>query len=45
MPAWGQRAGVVLPKVRDWMNANAWVVSEVVLVFLVVIAINSIAGD
>ena len=41
----GQRAGVVLPKVRDWMNDNGWVVSEVVLVFFVVITITSIAGD
>jgi hypothetical protein len=41
----GQRADVVLPKIRDWMNGNAWVVSEVVLVFFAVITINSIAGN
>lgn len=40
----GQRAEVVLPKVRDWMNDNAWVVSEVVLVFFVVITVNSLTG-
>jgi hypothetical protein len=41
----GKRASAVLPKIRDWMNDNAWVVSEVVLVFFVVITITSIAGD
>lgn len=40
----GQRGEVLLPKVRDWMNDNAWVVSEVVLVFFAVITVNSLAG-
>ena len=40
----GERADVVLPKVRDWMNDNAWVVSEVVLVFFIVITVNSLAS-
>lgn len=40
----GRRADVVLPKIRDWMNDNAWVVSEVVLVFFAVITVNSLAG-
>jgi hypothetical protein len=40
----GRRAEVVLPKVRDWMRDNAWVVSEVVLVFFAVIAIDSLRG-
>ena len=35
--ALGQRARSVLPKVRDWMNTNSWIVSEVVLAFFVVI--------
>jgi len=30
--------------VRDWMNANSWIVSEIVLVFFIVIDINSLAG-
>jgi len=38
----GRRAEVVLPKVRDWMNNNAWVVSEVVLVFFAALTINSL---
>ena len=40
----GHRAEVVLPKIRDWMNDNAWVVSEVVLVFFALITIKSLAG-
>jgi threonine/homoserine/homoserine lactone efflux protein len=38
------RAQRAMPKVRDWMNDNAWVVSEVVLVFFAVITVNSLAG-
>ena len=40
----GHRAEVVLPKVRDWMNDNGWVVSEVVLVFFLVITVNSLVS-
>ncbi|HEX6152102.1 MAG TPA: GAP family protein [Solirubrobacterales bacterium] len=29
----GERAQTFLPKVRDWMDQNSWIVSEVVLVF------------
>jgi hypothetical protein len=36
----GSRAQAVLPKVRDWMNANSWIVSEVVLVFFVVLILS-----
>jgi hypothetical protein len=35
-----ERAQVLLPKVRDWMNANSWIVSEVVLVFFVAIILT-----
>jgi hypothetical protein len=41
----GRRAKTVLPKIRDWMSENSWVVSEIVLVFFVAITINSLAGD
>jgi Sap, sulfolipid-1-addressing protein len=40
----GGRARVVLPKVRDWMSTNSWVVGEVVLLFFAGIAINSLVG-
>ena len=36
----GERAQTFLPKVRDWMNQNSWIVSEVVLVFFVVIVLS-----
>jgi cytochrome bd-type quinol oxidase subunit 2 len=41
----GKRADVVLPRVRDWMNQNAWVVSLVVLIFFVGLTINSLVSD
>jgi len=32
----GPRADVILPKLRTWMNANSWIVSEfVILLFLI----------
>ena len=40
----GKRATKVLPKMRDWMNQNAWVVSEIVLVFLAAITIKSLVS-
>jgi hypothetical protein len=42
--AFGQRGRAFLPKARDWMNTNSWVVSEIVIVFFIILAINSIAG-
>ena len=38
--ALGQRAETLLPKIRDWMNNNSWIVSEVVLVFFIVIVLG-----
>ena len=40
----GECAKVLLPKVRDWMNTNSWIVSEIVIVFFMGITINSLAG-
>jgi Sap, sulfolipid-1-addressing protein len=42
--AFGRRGRAFLPKARDWMNTNSWVVSELVLVFFIVITINSLVG-
>ena len=39
----GQRAQAFLPKARDWMTNNSWVVSEVVIVFFIAITIDSLA--
>ena len=41
----GERAQVVLPKVRDWMNANSWIISEIVIGIFIVIEINSLLGN
>ena len=40
--ALGQRGQTLLPKVRDWMNDNAWIVSEAVIGLFVVIIATSI---
>lgn len=40
----GKRAQRVLPKVRDWMNTNSWIVSEVVIAFFLAIIIAGLAG-
>jgi hypothetical protein len=40
----GRRADTVLPKVRNWMTEQSWVVSEVVLLFFLAITINSLAS-
>jgi hypothetical protein len=40
----GKRAHVFLPKVRDWMNTNSWIVSEIVILFFIAITINSLAS-
>jgi hypothetical protein len=42
--AFGKRGRAFLPKARDWMNTNSWVVSEIVLVFFIVLTINSLLG-
>ena len=40
----GQRAQAFLPKARDWMDTHSWVVSEIVIVFFIVIVANSLLG-
>ncbi len=37
----GDRAQAFLPKVRDWMNTNSWIVSEVVIVFFIAMILGS----
>ena len=36
----GERAQAFLPKVRNWMDQNSWIVSEVVIVFFIVIILS-----
>jgi Sap, sulfolipid-1-addressing protein len=38
--AMGERAETFLPKVRDWMNTNSWIISEIVLVLFIVIILS-----
>jgi hypothetical protein len=40
----GRRAREFLPKLRDWMNANSWIISEAVILLFVVIELNSLFG-
>ncbi|WP_227380673.1 GAP family protein [Haladaptatus halobius] len=40
----GKRAEAVLPRVREWMNANSWVVSEVVILLFVGMILNDLLG-
>jgi MFS family permease len=36
----GRKAERVLPGMRDWMNQNSWIVSEIVIVFFLVMELN-----
>ena len=40
----GRRAQAFLPKARQWMNDNSWVVNEIVLQLYVGITLNSLLG-
>lgn len=40
----GERGQAALPAVRQWMNDNSWVVSEIVLLLFVGITISSLGG-
>ncbi|SNZ02991.1 Sap, sulfolipid-1-addressing protein [Natronoarchaeum philippinense] len=42
--AFGERAETFLPKARDWMNENAWVVNELVIVFFILMSLNNLLG-
>lgn len=38
----GQRADIVLPKMRNWMTTNAWIVNEIVIVFFLAMSISGL---
>ena len=40
----GQRGDTLLPRMRDWMSANSWVVSEVVIAFFLLMEIKTIVS-
>lgn len=39
----GKRADTVLPKLRNWMQTNSWIVSEAVIVLFLVISISGLS--
>jgi hypothetical protein len=38
----GRRAEVILPKVRDWMTSNSWIVSEIVIAFFFALTLSDV---
>ena len=42
--ALGERGQALMPKARDWMNDNSWLVNELVLLLFVGLTISNIAG-
>jgi hypothetical protein len=40
--ALGERGQVLLPKIRDWMNTNSWIVNELVLALFVTLTLNNL---
>ena len=38
----GERAEIVLPKMRNWMTTNAWIVNEIVIVFFLVMSVSGL---
>ena len=40
--ALGERARTFLPRARDWMNSNSWIVSEIVLAIFIVLEVRSL---
>ncbi|RBI63878.1 hypothetical protein DMJ13_05025 [halophilic archaeon] len=42
--AFGERAEAFLPKARDWMNTNSWVINEIVILFFIGMTINNLTG-
>jgi succinate dehydrogenase hydrophobic anchor subunit len=42
--AFGERAETFLPKARNWMETNSWVVNEVVIVFFIGLSLSNLLG-
>jgi hypothetical protein len=38
----GQRAQKLLPKVRDWMTTNSWVINEIVICFFIILTATNL---
>ncbi|WP_254529972.1 GAP family protein [Natrinema gelatinilyticum] len=42
--ALGKRAEAALPKIRDWMDENSWIISEAVIVLFVIMTLQNLLG-
>ena len=42
--ALGKRAQALLPKARDWMTKNSWIVSEIVIAFFLLMTLKDLLG-
>lgn len=40
----GERAETALPEIRDWMNDNSWIISEVVIALFIVLTLQNLFG-
>ena len=40
----GRRSRQLLPKARDWMTKNSWIVSEIVIAFFLAMTVKSLLG-
>lgn len=40
----GERAEAALPRIRDWMNDNSWIVSEAVIALFFVLTLQNLLG-
>lgn len=40
--AFGERAEAILPRARNWMTTNAWIVNELVLVFFIGLSLSNL---
>ena len=38
----GQRAQTLLPKIRNWMTANSWIVSEILIAFFLAMTVKNL---
>jgi len=42
--ALGKRAQALLPRARDWMTKNSWIVSEIVIAFFILMILKDLLG-
>jgi hypothetical protein len=40
----GERAETVLPRIRDWMDDNSWMISEAVIALFIVLVLQNLLG-